>query len=111
MGQKLCLNASPIFFFKGEISTVTGKISAQPHTTLCIQFLDRENNDKTIHCPWENRFVMGLCGNLPSFPPKISTARCFRKFRVDLIYVHLTFRNCALILCHINFLRFVKVHR
>ena len=22
------------------------KISAQPHTTLCIQFLDRENNDK-----------------------------------------------------------------
>ena len=23
-----------------------GKISAQPHTTLCIQFLDRENNDK-----------------------------------------------------------------
>ena len=28
---------------------------------------------------------MGLCGNLPSFPPKISTARCFRKFRVNLI--------------------------
>ena len=25
------------------------KISAQPHTTLCIQFLDRENNDKKIH--------------------------------------------------------------
>ena len=23
-----------------------GKISAQPHTVLCIQFLDRENNDK-----------------------------------------------------------------
>ena len=23
-----------------------GKISAQPHTTLCIQFLDRENKDK-----------------------------------------------------------------
>ena len=23
-----------------------GKISAQPHPTLCIQFLDRENNDK-----------------------------------------------------------------
>ena len=22
-----------------------GKISAQPHTTLCIQFLDRENNE------------------------------------------------------------------
>ena len=22
-----------------------GKISAQPHTSLCIQFLNRENND------------------------------------------------------------------
>ena len=26
--------------------TLLGKVSAQPHTTLCIQFLDRENNDK-----------------------------------------------------------------
>ena len=25
-----------------------GKISAQPHTKLCTQFLDRENNDKNI---------------------------------------------------------------
>ena len=25
---------------------IIGKISAQPHTTLCIQFLDRENKDK-----------------------------------------------------------------
>ena len=23
------------------------KISAQPNTTLCVQFLDRENNDKS----------------------------------------------------------------
>ena len=30
-----------------------GKISAQPHTTLCIQFLDRENNDKN-----ENAWVL-----------------------------------------------------
>ena len=28
-----------------------GKISAQPHTTLCIQFLDRENNDKNNRVP------------------------------------------------------------
>ena len=27
------------------------KISAQPHTTLCIQFLDRENNDKNNRLP------------------------------------------------------------
>ena len=28
-----------------------GKISAQPHPTLCIQFLDRENNDKNNTLP------------------------------------------------------------
>ena len=28
-----------------------GKISAQPHTTLRIQFLDRENNDKNNTLP------------------------------------------------------------
>ena len=28
-----------------------GKISAQPHTTLCIQFLNRENNDKNNTFP------------------------------------------------------------
>ena len=31
--------------------TIYGKISAQPHTTLCIQFLDRENNDKNNRLP------------------------------------------------------------
>ena len=30
---------------------IEGKISAQPHTTLCIQFLDRENNDKNNTLP------------------------------------------------------------
>ena len=36
-------------------------------STLCIQFLDRENNDQKIHYHWENRFFfyksMGLYGN------------------------------------------------
>ena len=31
------------------MSRKAGKISAQPHTTLSIQFLERENNDKTVH--------------------------------------------------------------
>ena len=47
-----------------------GKISAQHHTTLCIQFLDWENNDKKINCNWENRFFynfMGLWGNFTAF--------------------------------------------
>ena len=33
------------------VARAPGKISAQPHTTLCIQFLDRENNDKNNRLP------------------------------------------------------------
>ena len=45
---------------------VAGKISAQPHTTLCIQFLTRENNEKNhISIGKTDLFYnsMGLCGN------------------------------------------------
>ena len=55
------------------MSRKAGKISAQPHTTLSIQFLERENNDKTVHRRWKNRFVyssMGLCGNFIQKPNK-----------------------------------------
>ena len=38
-------------FFKISVISKPGKISAQPHTTLCIQFLDRENNDKNNTLP------------------------------------------------------------
>ena len=31
--------------------TLVDKISAQPHTTLFMQFLDRENNDKNNRLP------------------------------------------------------------
>ena len=37
----------PRHFFR----MANGKVSAQPHTTLCIQFLDRENNDKNNALP------------------------------------------------------------
>ena len=33
--------------FNGNINWDFGKISAQPHPTLYIQFLNRENNDKS----------------------------------------------------------------
>ena len=51
---------------------ILGKISAQPHTTLCIQFLDRGNNDKKqyIVVGKTDLFYNGmrLCGNvLPHF--------------------------------------------
>ena len=39
----------PLFWHCGIASV--SKISAQPHTTSCIQFLDRENNDKNNRLP------------------------------------------------------------
>ena len=50
-----------------EIKEAEGKISAQPHTKLCIQFLTRENNEKNNTFPLGKQICfddsMGLCGN------------------------------------------------
>ena len=47
-----------------------GKISAQPCTTLCIQFLDRENNDKKQYIAIRKTYLfynsMGLWEILPN---------------------------------------------
>ena len=50
-----------------------GKISAQPHPTLCIQFLDRENNDKN------NTFPLGkqICFTIVWSFAEIFIADCF----------------------------------
>ena len=49
-----------------------GKISAQPHTTLCIQFLDRENKDKNNRLPLGKQIsftiVWGCAEILPKKP-------------------------------------------
>ena len=46
-----------------------GKISAQPHTTLCSQFLNRENNDKNNTFPLGKQIcftiVWGCAETLP----------------------------------------------
>ena len=48
---------------------IVGKISAQPHPTLCIQFLNRENNDKNNTFPLEKQIwftlVWGYAETLP----------------------------------------------
>ena len=53
----MCLNS--VLSYKRKI----GKISAQPHTTLCIQFLDRENSDIAIGKTDFFYNSMGPCGN------------------------------------------------
>ena len=49
-----------------------GKISAQPHPTLCIRFLDRENNDKNNTLPLGKQIcftiVWGCAEILPLSP-------------------------------------------
>ena len=41
---------SKLFFFPSEVSNKV-KISTQPYITLCVQFLDSENNDKNNTLP------------------------------------------------------------
>ena len=60
-----------------------GKISAQPHPTLCIQFLDRENNDKNNTLPLGKQIcfttVWGCAEILPkTFLPLLNQLSCLR---------------------------------
>ena len=48
--RTLCL-LTVFVSFQDRKKKVFGKVSAQPHPTLCIQFLDRENNDKNNTIP------------------------------------------------------------
>ena len=60
---------------------VFGKISAQPHTTLCIQFLDSENNNKS------NRLSLG--GNFTEF--FVRTKNIPKSIHVNIFLPSLTF--------------------
>ena len=59
---------SGILLSQKHVSWV-GKISAQPHTTLCIQFLNRENNEKNNTFPLGKQIcftiVWGCAETLP----------------------------------------------
>ena len=76
---------------------IFGKISAHPHSTLCIQFLDRENNDKNNTLPSGKQIcltiVWGCAEILPHFPP-------FRRSAVPAFRVA---RNWEAILVSIRF--------
>ena len=56
---------------------IYGKISAQPHPTLCIQFLNRENNDKNNTFPLGKQIcftiVWGCAETLPNLPEIMSS--------------------------------------
>ena len=48
-----------------------GKISAQPHTTSCIQFLDREKNDKNNKLPLGKQICFTTVWGCAEILPKI----------------------------------------
>ena len=55
-----------------EIKEAEGKISAQPHTKLCIQFLTRENNEKKQYISIGKTFVLTIVWGCAETLPKLS---------------------------------------
>ena len=66
------------------VFTALSKISAQPHTKLCIQFLTRENNEKNNTFHRENRFVLQQYGAVRKLYPALNHAGSFEKNFVKL---------------------------
>ena len=54
-----------------------GKISAQPHITLCIQFLDRENNDKNNTLPLGKQICFTIVWVCAEILPSVFTKSVF----------------------------------
>ena len=48
----------------------SGKISTQPHSTSCIQFLDRENNDKNNTLPLGKQICFTIVWGCTEMLPK-----------------------------------------
>ena len=53
-----------------EWVSLQGWVSAQPHTTLCIQFLDRENNDKNNTLPLGKQICFTIVWGCAEILPK-----------------------------------------
>ena len=79
---------------------IFGKISAQPHTTLSIQFLYRENNDKNNTLPSGKQICFTIVwGCFTYFPPfRLSAVPAFRVARNwEAILVSIRFVICLII--------------
>ena len=63
------------FSQKLKLSGKKGKISALPHTTTCIQFLDRENNDKNNKLPLRKQICFTIaCGCAEILPEGVDVS-------------------------------------
>ena len=66
-----------VFFYKYSKKKKNGKISAQPHTTLCIQFLDRENNDKNNRLPLGKQICFKIVWGCVEILPQLHRYRSY----------------------------------
>ena len=61
-----------------------GKISAQPHTTLCIQFLNREKNDKNNTLPLRKHICLTIVWGCAEILPKLEVVNfCLTSWGCD----------------------------
>ena len=59
-------------------ATATRKISAQPHPTLCIQFLERENNDKSNTLPLGKQICFTIVWGCAEILPSCHSSKTFK---------------------------------
>ena len=83
-----------------------GKISAQPHTTLCIQLLDRENNDKNNTLPLRKQICFtieqGCAEILPSLQNINNVIEGFQLLKILLTSMRVDHLHLPLITDPIN---------
>ena len=71
---------SGVLTIRGSYNQGFSKISTQPHTTLCIQFLDRENNDKNDTLPLGKQICFTILWGCEEILPGVLTIRGSNQF-------------------------------
>ena len=69
-GENLSVGFNTYHGYSTKNLRFSGKISVQPHTTLCIQFLNRENNDKNNTLPLGKQICFTIVWGCAEILPK-----------------------------------------
>ena len=83
-----------------------GKISAQPHTSLCIQFLDRENSDKNNTLPLGKQ----ICFRIVWGCAEIITITCSNLLEY-LVWIKISFFSSSCICFYLRFYEYFFYYR
>ena len=83
----------------------SGKISAQPHTSLCIQFLNRENNDKNNTLPLGKQICFTIVWGCAEILPKQfqnSVLEFYKALPFSSNLLQIVCSNARLEMCNLN---------